>query len=449
MKSTLLSLALLATSALAAPAPNSHGHNHNRRMHRHAPALKREAEADYVLLYETITVNAEGKAIGTATGTTTVTEQAQTAVVAGTTTPLSIKQTIQEAASIAVVAAVDNNKKQAAVTPTPTPTTPAAVQTTPTPTPTTTPTPTAAPTTPAPAPTTPSTGGNTDLAKYGLSSGKLSNPLGPWQAPSKKFVDGYYSCSSPPSDMEGVVVLSHLGMAGYTSIQIGNAAGSECTPGSYCSYACQPGMLKTQWPETQPSDGQSRGGLICKDDGKLYRTQTNTDYLCMWSYKGAFVTNKLSQGVAICQTDYPGSENMDIPTWAAPNSADTPLSDIDAANYWRWQGKPISSQFYVNKAGVSQDQGCQWNTPGSGMGNFSPLIFGASYVAGDGISYLSITANPETTDKANYSVTFRAKDGSSSVNGDCVYSNGAFSGSSATANGCTVGCRGACEYVIY
>ena len=434
MRSTLLSLTLLAASALAVPAPNAHAHDHHRRQHRHAAPVEKR-DADYVILYETVTVGVDGKPVGTATGTQTIYEPPKTLAVDGnavkakaTSAPPPVLEDKKLLSTTSLPPATSTPKL---------PTTPAS--TTPEQPKTTTPT----------APTAPTTPANTDLGRYGLSSGTLKNPLGPWQPPSKKFVDGFYPCSSPPADMEGVVVLPHLGMSGYTSIQQGNAAASQCTPGAYCSYACQPGMLKTQWPSEQPSDGQSRGGLICKDDGKLYRTQTGTDYLCMWSYKGAFVTNKLSQGVAICQTDYPGSENMDIPTWAAPNSADTPLSDTDAANYWRWQGKPISSQFYVNKAGVSQDQGCQWNTPGSGMGNFAPLIFGASYVASDGISYLSITANPETTDKANYSVTFKAKDASSSLNGDCVYSGGSFSGSSATANGCTVGCRGSCEYVIY
>ena len=40
---------------------------------------------------------------------------------------------------------------------------------------------------------------------------------------------------------------------------------SNCKDGYYCSYACQAGMSKTQWPSEQPSNGMSIGGLYCKN----------------------------------------------------------------------------------------------------------------------------------------------------------------------------------------
>ena len=70
-------------------------------------------------------------------------------------------------------------------------------------------------------------------------------------------------------------------------------------------------MSKTQWPEDQPSNGVSIGGLLCKN-GKLYKSSTRSNYLCEWGVKKANVVNKLSETVAICRTDYPGTENMVI-----------------------------------------------------------------------------------------------------------------------------------------
>ena len=65
--------------------------------------------------------------------------------------------------------------------------------------------------------------------------------------------------------------------------------------------------------EDQPSNGVSIGGLLCKN-GKLYKSSTRSNYLCEWGVKKANVVNKLSETVAICRTDYPGTENMVIPT---------------------------------------------------------------------------------------------------------------------------------------
>jgi SUN family beta-glucosidase len=80
-----------------------------------------------------------------------------------------------------------------------------------------------------------------------------------------------------------------------------------CLEGSYCNYACPPGLLGYQWPSTQGSTGQSVGGLLCKG-GKLYKTNSAYNTLCASGATevNVFVQNKLSQNVAICQTMYPG-----------------------------------------------------------------------------------------------------------------------------------------------
>lgn len=271
-------------------------------------------------------------------------------------------------------------------------------------------------------------------ASSGSSSGSSSGP----------FQDGTIPCSQFPSGQNGIVALNYLGFGGWSGIyHADTSTGGSCTDGSYCSYACQPGMAKTQWPSNQPGNGVSVGGLLCKG-GFLYRSNPNAQDLCTWGVDKAVVTSQLSSSVAICQTDYPGTENMVIPTIVNPG-ATSPLTVIDSDNYFNWRGMKTSAQYYVNNAGVSQQDGCIWGTPGSGVGNWAPLNFGAGYT--NGIAYLSLIPNPNNRSPANYNVKIVA-DGSSSVNGNCVYSNGAYNGNG--ADGCTVAVTlGRGKFVFY
>lgn len=202
-------------------------------------------------------------------------------------------------------------------------------------------------------------------------------------------------------------------------------------------------MLKTQWPATQPSDGESRGGLTCTN-GYLYLSDSTKPNLCEWGQLSGFVQSGLSEGVAICQTDYPGSENMVIPTWVAPGST-VPISVANEDTYYQWEGKKTSSQFYVNNQGISQADGCLWGTAGSGVGNYAPMNFGAGYT--DSVSWLSMFPNPNSNGALNFNVKF--VDGTGTMNGECYYENGAFGGSAATSNGCTVACSGSCYWSFY
>ena len=203
-------------------------------------------------------------------------------------------------------------------------------------------------------------------------------------------------------------------------------------------------MSKTQWPQSQPADGQSRGGLTCGSDNKLYLSDSSKPYLCEWGQNSAYLESSLSQGVAVCRTDYPGSENMNVPTWLAPGGL-APLSVVNEDTYYQWQGKRTSTQYYINNAGVSQTDGCVWGTPGSNLGNYSPMNLGAGYT--DGISWLSIFPNPNTNTKLNFNIKIYAASGS--MNGECYYENGQYGGASATANGCTVACKGVCHFKFY
>lgn len=278
-------------------------------------------------------------------------------------------------------------------------------------------------------------------------SGSGSGPQGdlaPYQDPTEEFQDGVLSCDEFPSG-QGVVALDHLGFGGFSGIyNTDTSTGGQCKEGSFCSYACQPGMAKTQWPENQPSNGVSVGGLECKN-GKLYRSNKNSKYLCQWGIDKAYVESKLDKSVAICQTDYPGTENMVIPT-IVDGGKKSPLTTVDQSSYYTWQGGKTSCQYYVNNAGVDWETGCSWGEPGDDFGNWSPMNFGAGYDGG--IAYLSLIPNPNNRNPLNYNVKIVADGDDSIVSGDCVYENGSYNGHG--KDGCTVGVtKGKAKFVLY
>lgn len=268
-----------------------------------------------------------------------------------------------------------------------------------------------------------------------------------YSGPSETFTDGTIACTDFPSG-NGVIALDWLGFGGWSGIENvdDNSTGGECRDGTYCSYACQPGMSKTQWPSDQPSSGVSVGGLYCSN-GYLYRSNTDTDYLCEWGVDAAYAVNNLDEAVAICRTDYPGTENMVIPTYVEAGSS-LPLTVVNEETYYQWEGKLTSAQYYVNNAGVSYEDGCIWGESGSGVGNWAPLNFGAGWVSsGGGISYLSLIPNPNNSEAPNYSVKIVANDGAT-MNGECYYENGSYNGDG--SDGCTVALTsGTASFVFY
>lgn len=170
------------------------------------------------------------------------------------------------------------------------------------------------------------------------------------------FQDGTVKCSDFPS-VNGIVSLDWLGFGGWASVMDMDAnTSSECKDGYYCSYACEPGMSKTQWPSDQPSDGKSVGGLYCKN-GYLYRTNTDTSDLCSTDETSAKAINKKSDSIALCRTDYPGSENMVIPT-VVDGGDSQPISVVDEDTYYQWQGKRLllstilTTPVYLQKMGA-------------------------------------------------------------------------------------------------
>lgn len=263
--------------------------------------------------------------------------------------------------------------------------------------------------------------------------------------PSVAFPDGTYDCSTFPSDQQGVVSAAYLGFSGWSGIQYADGSvaisGQTCTEGALCSYACQPGMSKSQWPLTQPADGESRGGLLCQN-GKLHLTNPSSQYLCEWGLQSSNVVNTLGNDVAICRTDYPGTENMVVPT-VVPGNGTLPLTVPDEDTYYVWEGKPTSAQYYVNLSGGSASSQCIWGSPSSDYGNWAPVNFGAGYSGG--ISWLSIMYNPlQTSTPLDYNVKIECVSGT--MNGECVYENGVIQQG---GNGCTVACQGECNFVLY
>ncbi|KAK9348104.1 hypothetical protein V1522DRAFT_434498 [Lipomyces starkeyi] len=443
MKFSVISAAgitlLAAVSSVSAAAVDSNivrrglsnHHAHHRHNARDAKAERRSAiekkkrAVDVVYTYVTVIVDAEGNTISpapaaaTSTSAPAIADVVSTSIVEAqsTTTTSSVDVPVETsstaaASSSTTVAVVTSSFASSSSSSVPTESSSSSVS--------------------------PS---NTSSGSSSTSTGLLENYAGPDEG----FTDGVVPCSSFPSG-QGVIAADWLNLGGWSGIQLSvdaNAGqGTSCDEGNLCSYSCQPGMSKTQWPSNQPSDGESRGGLLCQN-GYLYRTNTNTNYLCEWGVQSAQIVSQLSQSVAVCRTDYPGTENMVIPTEVGAGATE-PLTVVNEDTYYQWQGKLTSAQYYVNNAGVSVADGCVWGSPGSDVGNFSPLNFGAGH--SNGVTYLSLIPNPNCNTSLNFNVKIVASDGAT-VNGECSYVAGVFSGGS---SGCTVAVTsGTANFVLY
>ncbi|KAL7930919.1 SUN domain-containing protein [Trichoderma chlorosporum] len=277
---------------------------------------------------------------------------------------------------------------------------------------------------------------------------KASKPAQP-SAPSggtglnAPFPNGKIPCSHFPSDY-GAVPLDWLGTDGWSGIQsvpgytlgalsiseiITGISGQACSDGDMCSYACPPGYQKTQWPQAQGSTGQSIGGLYCSG-GFLWLTRPDHPTLCEAGAGGVTIQNDLTDSVCTCRTDYPGIESMVIP--ACANAGQTiPLCNPDESDYYVWEGKETSAQYYVNKKGYGVADACVWNSPldPQGAGNWSPVILGVGKTSG-GTTFLSIFQNlPTSTALLNFNIEITGD-----VNSKCSYIGGVWSGGN---NGCT------------
>ncbi|CDO95540.1 unnamed protein product [Kluyveromyces dobzhanskii CBS 2104] len=404
---TALATASLISATLVSALPHAHAKRDedcSTTVHAHHKH-KRAVAVEYV--YQTVTVNGQGETIAAAVPTSTEEQATSSSTEAEATTTLEPETSseVQTTSSEEQTTSSSSSSSSSSST-------------------------------------SSSSSSSASATSTGSSSSGSSGDLAWFSDPTEEFEDGVLSCDEFPSG-QGTVYLDWLGFGGWSGVENSDGStGGNCKEGAYCSYACQPGMSKTQYPSTQPANGVSIGGLLCKN-GKLYRSNTDEQYLCTWGVDSAYVVNELSEVVSVCRTDYPGTENMVIPTIVNGGSKQ-PLTVVDQDTYYTWQGMKTSAQYYVNNAGVSKEDGCIWGTDGSGIGNWAPLNFGAG--ATGGISYLSLIPNPNNREAANFNVKIVAADGATVI-GDCVYEDGSYNGGS---DGCTVSVTsGAANFVLY
>ncbi|KAK1757685.1 hypothetical protein QBC47DRAFT_358921 [Echria macrotheca] len=271
-----------------------------------------------------------------------------------------------------------------------------------------------------------------------------SPPPSPGAGINADFPSGKVPCSQVPTDYGAIPVPWLAESDGWTTLmQVGKYVkgmsfnnivqpkGTGCTPGCMCSYACPPGYQKTQWDEdSQGATGQSVGGLYCNQDGFLELTRPSHPKLCEQGAGGVFVRNELSSNAPVCRTDYPGNEAMTIPLDTQPGQT-YPLTNPNSANYYKWQGKPTTAQYYANNEGVPVQKGCDWGSPSDPtVGNWAPTNIGVGQ-DDSGTTYLSIFPNRPTSNAVlNYNIELEGN-----FNGECWLRNGQYT----LPNGCTVG----------
>ncbi|CCH45206.1 Septation protein [Wickerhamomyces ciferrii] len=402
MKYSIIPLLALASSVLAAPQPHAHEHH----VHKRDPAVV------YVTQTQVAYVDGNGNPI-TSTSAETQTQQEQTesaAPVDKKVTTLSSSSSQAQASSATTASSSQGGDDSSS----------SASQT--------------------------SSQSSATSSSGNGGSGGISGDLSAFSDPTEEFEDGKYSCDSLPTG-QGVIALDWLNFGGWASIMnMDGETSKSCQDGYYCSYACQAGMSKTQWPSNQPSDGKSIGGLLCKN-GKLYKSNSDKKSLCEWGQKSANAVNKGKKSIALCRTDYPGSENMVVPTVIGAGES-KPMSVVNEEGYYQWKGGSTSAQYYVNNAGISVEDGCVWGDASGTIGNWAPVVLGSGY--SDGKTWLSIIPNPNNKNAPNYSIKIQAEDGAT-LNGDCSYINGKYSGGSGSeSDGCTVSVTGgAANFVFY
>ncbi|KAF7541991.1 hypothetical protein G7Z17_g11834 [Cylindrodendrum hubeiense] len=281
----------------------------------------------------------------------------------------------------------------------------------------------------------------TSTQEVSVSSESTSSSSG--SGVSSKFPSGTIKCSQFPSSY-GAVALDWMDFGGWSGIQyvpdytpgdssistIDTAvAGDSCTKNAMCSYACPVGYQKTQWPEAQGSTKQSIGGLYCNSEGYLELTRDGYTTLCEQGAGGVTIRNELSEGVATCRTDYPGTENMVIPAWADAGSTISVCNPIQES-YYIWDGSGTSAQYYVNKKGYTNEEACVWTSSvdSEGAGNWAPIVLGVGQ-ASDGNTYVSIFQNlPTSTAEIDFNIEIKGG------NSKCSYIDGTWTGGT---SGCT------------
>ncbi|RKF83178.1 putative secreted beta-glucosidase adg3 [Golovinomyces cichoracearum] len=185
-----------------------------------------------------------------------------------------------------------------------------------------------------------------------------------------------------PSDAGLVAVTPKAKNAGWAM-----SPDEQCSPGSYCPYACPSGKVMAQWnPEakayTYPQSMD--GGLYCDHDGKVKKPFPEKPY-CVSGTGGVEAHNKIGMGVSFCQTVLPGNEAMLIPTHVEES---TELA-VPGTNYWC----NTAAHYYINPPGVGVEDACIWGDGTKPVGNWSPYVAGAN-TDESGKTFVKVGWNP-------------------------------------------------------
>ncbi|RKF60253.1 putative secreted beta-glucosidase adg3 [Erysiphe neolycopersici] len=191
-----------------------------------------------------------------------------------------------------------------------------------------------------------------------------------------------------PSDAGLTAVTPHAKNAGWAM-----APDEQCSPGSYCPYACPPGKVMAQWNPnakayTYPQSMD--GGLYCDHDGQVKKPFPEKPY-CVPGTGGVGAHNKIGKGVSFCQTVLPGSESMLIPT----HVEDSTELAVPGTNYWC----KTAAHYYINPPGVGVEEACVWGNASKPVGNWSPYVAGAN-TDESGRTFVKVGWNPIFTGSA-------------------------------------------------
>ncbi|TAQ84335.1 hypothetical protein B7494_g7346 [Chlorociboria aeruginascens] len=254
----------------------------------------------------------------------------------------------------------------------------------------------------------------------------------------------------------GAVAVDWIGLDGWSGVQnvpgytpdassittIIDESSGGCIANSFCSYACPAGHEKSQWPTAQGSNGQTVGGLYCNSNGFLVLPQPETTQICTAGTGSVTITNQLSTNVAICRTDYPGTEVMDIPLDTQAGQS-YPLT-VPPAPYFYFDGSTTSATYYVNSPGVPVSSACEWGSSETSTGNWAPVNIGLGQTV-SGTSYLALFPNAENQN-AVLDLHIQI---SGAVSSNCQYLAGIFTTNGVeTSSGCTVALSGAANIIL-
>ncbi|KAG9238382.1 hypothetical protein BJ875DRAFT_480490 [Amylocarpus encephaloides] len=285
-------------------------------------------------------------------------------------------------------------------------------------------------------------------AKSGSSYGSSTSTSGSGDT-TADFPSGTIDCSTFPSAY-GAIALDYLNLGGWSGIQqtpdyslssgsiatIHTAVSGGCTKNSFCSYACPAGYQKSQWPSVQGSTAQSIGGLYCNSNGKLELSRPSVKQICTAGAAGITVKNKLNTNVAICRTDYPGTESETIPLNTQPGKS-YPLTCPVSSEYYLWEGKSTTAQYYINPSGTSQDKACTWGSENTNIGNWAPVNMGIGKSSTGATAFISLFQNAPTnpSGKLDFNIAITGD-----VSAKCEYKSGVYyMDGVVSSTGCTVG----------